>query len=286
MVTGKIAHTEIPWAKLPIFHALAQNKTLSAAASQLGVDRTTVARRIETLEAEIGRALFERVDGKFELTLLGRKAFAATERAFQELSVFGQTPSAEQHPLGKVRLSLPAYFCLSLAEVLARFQREHPDILLELTATDRRASLQRYEADVALRLSNTPPQGVTKDKLGNVLFRLYRSASAPLDLTRYIAHPAVQEINPKIRRVLPDAKIVLSVDGFIQLREYIAQGVGIGMLPRELGDKDPRLLPVSPDLFEDGLLLWSICLPEQKRLLRVQKLMRFLRRELKELDIV
>lgn len=283
---GKIAHTEIPWAELPIFHALAHNKTLSAAARQLGVDRTTVARRIDTLEAEVGRALFERLDGKFELTLLGRKALAATERAFQELSVFGPSPGAEQHPLGKVRLSLPAYFCVSLAEVLARFQREHPDILLELTATDQRASLQRYEADVALRLSNDPPQGVTKDKLGNVLFRLYRSASGPPDLTCFVAHPAAQEISPKIRRVLPDAKIVLSVDGFIQIREYIALGVGIGILPRALGDNDPRLLPVSPQLFEDGLLLWSLCLPEQKRLLRVQKLMRFLRREFKELQVV
>jgi DNA-binding transcriptional LysR family regulator len=283
---GKTAHIEIPWAELPIFHALAQGKTLSAAAQTLGVDRTTVARHIETLEAEMGRALFERLDGKFELTLLGRKSFAATERAFQELSVFGQSPGAEQHPLGKVRLSLPAHFCLSMAEVLARFQREHPDLLLELTATNRRASLQRYEADVALRLSNNPPPGMTKDKLGTVRFCLYRCATTPLDLTCFVSHPSAQEISPKIRRVLPDAKIVLSVDGFIQIREYIALGVGIGMLPKALGDKDARLLPVSPEVFEEKLPLWSLCLPEQKRLLRVQKLMRFLRREFKERQIV
>lgn len=82
--------------------------------------------------------------------------------------------------------------------------------------------------------------------------------------------------DPVIRKILPDAEITMSVDGYISLREYIAQGVGIGLLPSAFGDQDPRLVPASDRLFEVDLKLWPLGLPKQKRLRRVQTLMRFL----------
>ena len=278
---GNNAHPGIPWAELPIFLALAHEKTLGGAARRLNIDRTTVARRIDTLEATVERALFDRVDGRFELTPLGCKAFAAAERAHQELSFFGKPMSTERHAMGKVRLSLPLQFSLTLVEPLARFERENPDILLELTATDRMASLRRYETDVALRLSRNAPRDVASYDLGAVSYRYYHSTDTTPDLSRYITYPGGSKVMAEVLDLFPDARIVMSVDGFIPLREYIAQGVGFGILPSKLGDADPRLVAVSAPIAEHQLRLWLICLPEQRRLHRIHKLVQFLRSELK-----
>ena len=278
---GKNAHPQIPWAELPFFLALASEKTLSGAARRLEIDRTTVARRIDALETAVERALFDRLDGKFELTPLGRKAFAAAERANQELSLFGKPMGYERHAMGKVRLSLPAQFSLTLVEPLARFQRENPDILLELTATDRVASLLRYETDVALRLSHRAPHDLASHNLGPISYRYYHRKEQIPDLTRYITYPGGDKIMSEVKDVFPKAEITMSVDGYIPMREFIAHGVGFGILPQDFGDADPRLMGVSQAITKHEINLWILCLPEQRRLHRIQKLVQFLRFELK-----
>lgn len=277
---GKFAHQTIPWAELPIFLALAHEKTLSGAGRSLGIDRTTVARRIDFLEKTLGRALFDRHDGKFQLTQIGRKALAATERADQELAFFGQTLGSERHRLGKVRLSMPPFLVVMLAEPLAQFQSKHPDILPELTATDQLASLMRHETDVALRLSLDPPKAMTRYDLGPVPMRLYASAAMSSDRSRYLSFPGEDRIYPEISEILPDARIVLSVDGYLPMRELIATGAGIGMLPAHFGNQDPRLEAISGNLFKNDMHLWLICLPEQRRLARIQTMMSYLRKEI------
>lgn len=277
---GKFAVPDIPWAEIPTFLALKSEKTIGGAATLLSVDRTTVSRRLGAMETRIGRALFDRVEGKFELTQLGRKVAAAAERAQQELVVFDQSHASERHHLGKVRLSLPPHFSHFTAGPLARFQRENPDILLEISATEKLESLARYETDVAVRITARSPSDTKTYNFGPIFHRLYRSKSGPYDLTRYIALVGYEEIEPEISDQLPDAETVMVVDGYILMREYIAQGVGIGLLASSVGESDPRLEPVSDFKIESDLQTWLLCLPEQYRLRRVQTLMHFLRREL------
>lgn len=278
---SKFAHYEIPWSELPFFLALARAKTLSAAARQLGTDRTTVGRRADVLESRLSRALFERIEGRFELTQFGRKTFAAAERAEQELLSLGLSATRERHPKGKVRLSLPEQFSLTMIETLVRFTQKNPDILLEHTATDRYASLKRYETDVALRLSRKAPPDLAATGLGYISFRLYGSAIAERDDNRYLTHPGADEISPRVAELFPNAEVVISVDGLGAMREYIAMGAGIGLLPTHLGDVDTRLEAISPPIHEREFQLWILCLPEQKSLYRIQTLTRFLKTELK-----
>ena len=83
---SKNTHMNLPWSEVPILLALMRGKSLMAAASELKVDRTTVARRLERLEASLGLQLFERLNGKLEPTEHGRRLFSIAERAEQELS--------------------------------------------------------------------------------------------------------------------------------------------------------------------------------------------------------
>ncbi|UGA53573.1 LysR family transcriptional regulator [Vibrio sp. VB16] len=277
---GKIAHKGIPWAEMPILLALAEEKTISGAAKKLSVDRTTISRRIEAMELKVGRKLFDRIDGKFELTSLGRKAAAAVERAQQELAVFDQSLANERHYLGKVHLSLPPHFSITMAEPLARFQRDNPGILLEVSATDTLKSLKQFETDVAIRVAARVPQGTTAYDFGPIFHCLFHSADKPVDLTRYISLAGFDDMGPEVRAHLPDAEVVMSVDGYVLMREYITQGVGVGLLPNSLGIEDSRLTIIPNFKVESELRTWLVCLPEQRRLHRVNTLMQFLQREM------
>ena len=85
----------------------------------------------------------------------------------------------------------------------------------------------------------------------------------------------------EVKGVFPKAEITMSVDGYIPMREFIALGVGFGILPQDFGDADPRLMGVSQAITKHEINLWILCLPEQRRLHRIQKLVQFLRFELK-----
>ena len=277
---GKNARTDIPWAEIPILLALADTKTISSAAKKLSVDRTTISRRLEAMELKVEYKLFDRVDGRLVLTPLGRKAVAAAERAQQELAIFDQSLSNERHYLGKVHLSFPPHFSITLAEPLARFQRENPGILLEVSATDTVKSLRQFEVDVAIRVAAHAPRETMAYDFGPILHCIYYSAEKQVDFSRYITLAGYEDMGDELCAKLPDAEVVMSVDGYVLMREYIAQGVGVGLLPNRLGSKDSRLSVVPDFTIESKLRTWLICLPEQRRLHRINALVQFLQREM------
>ncbi|CTQ53998.1 HTH-type transcriptional activator CmpR [Roseibium album] len=277
---SKNAQAELPWSDLPFFLALARTKTLSAAARALNLDRTTVSRRAEHLERSLGRQIFERNTGQFELTSYGRRVFSAAERAEQELKALDTTQDPKRHAFGTVRLSLSAQFFPALSKILAKFGETHPDILLQVTTSDRFVSLNRFETDVALRLSRQTPKGLSVTKLGRLSYYLYRRADLAGPVVDYITHPGRETIPEEVRAAAPDAQIVMSVDGVLPMRDLIAAGVGAGILPSFLGDADTRLAKCSVELSNGEFHLFLACMPEQKRLHRVNRLVTFLSKEL------
>jgi DNA-binding transcriptional LysR family regulator len=279
---SKNAQSELPWSDLPFFLALARRKTLSAAARALNLDRTTVSRRADHLEKLLGRQIFERNTGQFELTSYGRRVFSAAERAEQELKLLDTAQDPQRHAFGTVRLSLSAQFFPALSKTLTKFSEEHPDILLQVTTSDRFLSLNRFETDVALRLSRQSPKGLSVTKLGRVSYFLYRHADLSGPVIDYITHPGRETIPDEVQNLAPSARIVMSVDGVLPMRDLIATGVGAGILPSFLGDTDTRLAKCSAELSSSEFHLFLACLPEQKRLHRVNRLVSFLSKELKQ----
>lgn len=270
-MSGKNAHANLPWANLPFFLALGRHKTLSAAGRALATDRTTVGRRIEKLEAAVSQPLFDRQDGVFELTRHGRRCFAAAEVAEQELRYLARGASSnekQRYALGKVRLSLSAQFCGFLSPFFANFLRDNPEIQLELDYSDRFASLKRFEADFALRLSRKPPSALLSISLGQPVFQLYRCRDTDVNVEGFLTHPGAENISKFVQELYPSAEIAAFVDGFPAMREMIAAGAGFGMLPTFIGEADHRLVSCSDPAPSLGFELLLLCLPEQKRIQR------------------
>ncbi len=146
----------LDWNDLRYLLAVARGGTLAGAAKGLGVDDSTVSRRVARLEARLEARLFERAgDGRLRPTPAGAEALERAER--MELEVEGLRDSvtgADAVCAGTVRLtSVPLLVNRLLVPALPGLLDRHPALNLELVADPSDLSLRRREADIALRLA-------------------------------------------------------------------------------------------------------------------------------------
>ena len=240
------------WDDLRFFAVLAREKTLAAASRRLGVDQTTVARRLRALEEALGAALFERSGGQWRLTGLGLRTLDRAEQI--EDGVAGIVRSAEvesQTVSGGVRITSVAvlsgsYLIRHLAELYAR----HPELVIDLVDSDANLNISRHEADIAIRASRPESGDFIIRKLAVMGFAVYESARerspAPDDWVAYnedLAHvPEMRWLETRIGA----GRIRLRDSDTRTLRGAIATGIGRGILPCFLGDGDPDLRRSAP----------------------------------------
>jgi DNA-binding transcriptional LysR family regulator len=241
------------WGKLQIFIALARSVNLERAARTLGVDGTTVSRKIRSLELELGHTLFERTRDGQKLTAEGRRLFdhaEAMERAALEFEEGKEGTTAEH---GLVRVSAAEGFGTRfVAPRLRSFSIEFPNISVDLYANSGFLNPSRKEADIALLLAQ-PRKGPLKTrKLTDYGLGLYIAADldeAPEDvpligyIPDFIYAPELNYLDelglgrePSLRSSSINAQL-----------EMIAAHAGFGVLPCFMGDADPRLCRIWPD---------------------------------------
>lgn len=168
------------WSDLQLLDRVARGGTLSAAARALGVDQTTVSRRLAALERRLGATLFDRIDARLTPTpvlaaALDRLAVLA-ETAEQSFALL-RNATAELR--GAVRVtSVGTVLSAALAPALGRLLAEHPGLRVEFLADDHALSFARREADLAIRLGGGGEDDALEKSLGRLRFVLCRVATA------------------------------------------------------------------------------------------------------------
>jgi DNA-binding transcriptional LysR family regulator len=169
MVGSQVDTQELPaysqpmdWGKLQAFIVLARSANLERASRTLGIDGTTVSRKVRALELELGHTLFERSRDGQVLTADGRRLFVQAEKMERAALEFtDDTAGAER---GLVRVSAAEGFGTRfVAPRLLEFAREHPNISVDLYANSGFLSPSRKEADIALLLAQ-PRKGPLKTR--------------------------------------------------------------------------------------------------------------------------
>jgi DNA-binding transcriptional LysR family regulator len=159
------AKMQVPnWQDLRPILAISRGRTLTAAARLLGVDDTTVARRLAVLQKAIGARLYQRLPhGSLQLTEAGERAVLHAERIEREISQLEVTLSGgDDIVAGTVRVtSVPIIINRLLVPAAPSLLKQYPGLQLELISDARDLSLTRREADLALRLAR-PKTGGTK----------------------------------------------------------------------------------------------------------------------------
>lgn len=199
--------TQFDWDDLRHFLALARSGTFLGAAKQLGVEHATVSRRVASLEIRLGSKLVDRRGRRIILTADGEQvarhaaAVAAQTAAIEQM---GRSSATELR--GQVRISAPpALSSVLLAKPIVAIRQQHPGIQITLVGEKRLASLNRREADIAVRLSRPEDGDYSIVKLGEMAFALYASrvyleTVAPSDWT-FIGYDETMSASPQQLRL-------------------------------------------------------------------------------------
>ncbi|MGJ7507513.1 LysR family transcriptional regulator [Variovorax sp. GT1P44] len=281
------------WDNLRFFLELARSGTLVGAARRLAVDHTTVARRIQALEKQVGTALFSREADGHRLTEAGRRLqpqVEAMESAF--LTVESATPASDEGLSGLVRIGATEGFgTIVLAPQLALFAQQHPKLVIDLLAMPRLVHLSRREADIVISLERPARGTVVVAKLTDYALRLY--ASKP-----YLAkHGAIRtredlrghtfisyvddllfskELQYLDELYRPDSFALRSTSILAQYQATLA-GAGIAVLPAFIAERDKSLRRVLPDEANFTRTFWMSVPAETRHLARMKATWDFLR---------
>lgn len=253
------------WSDLQAFLAIARAGQLSRAGRALGLDATTMGRRLRRLEARLGATLFEQTREGQVLTEAGERLLVQVEHMAQAAGTIGEggAGTAGSQLAGTLRISVSEGFgTWFLARHVPDFAAQHPALTLDLVASSGFLSLSKREADIAVMLSRPKAGPMLARKLADYALRLYASPAylarqgvplRPADLA--VAHRLVGYIPdliyaPELRYLdefHPGLAPQLRSSSINAQHRLIAAGAGIGALPCFIGDADPALVPVLPE---------------------------------------
>lgn len=265
------------WDDLRVFLAVARSGSISGGAKQLKLQHSTVSRRMRKLEQELGVRLFDKVPSGYELTLAGEKLVEAADHMEREvLTVDGTLSGADLRPSGPLRVTAIDNMATTiLMPMFAGFSREYPDVTLRLMVSNVYASLAQREADVAIRLTNTPPETLIGKRVGTVSSAIYGSSDYLEKLHAEGAEPQWLGVDccdfhrTWTKQICGERERRFVVDDTLLTQAALREGMGISILPCFMGDLDPRLARYSDPLPKWDLNLWILLHPDLKRTARV-----------------
>lgn len=242
---------------MPLFLALARFGALQAAADQLDVNRTTVARRLNALEQKVGAKLFTGDAGRYMLTPVGRELLAVAEAAEAALYKSESLLFGDNAGRGPLRITVPPHLMQIAAPLFIRLAQEHPAFEIDIVATYALEAIEAREADLALRFLRKPPQFPLYGRMLRPFFgAIYRACNSEPDGCVAVVRHGEVAIPNAYRRWRKDAPALQTDDIWVK-QELIAAG-GIGRLPTFMGDADPRLERASDLLPDAGWKLWLV----------------------------
>ncbi|WP_312307053.1 LysR family transcriptional regulator [Pulveribacter sp.] len=283
------------WDNLRYFLELARTGTLAAAARRSGVEHTTVARRIQALEKQMGAPLFARDAAGHRLTEAGRQLLPSVEA--MEAAVLGverasPANAAAGGPSGLVRVGVTEGFgTLILAPHLAHLARQHPHLSIDLLAVPRMLHLSRREADIVISLERPKRGSVLVTKLADYTLHLYGQreylARRPLvarredlrhhDFVSYVDDLLFTKELQFLDQLWPPERFALRSTSVIAQYEAVRAGAGLAVLPAFLADRDPVLARVLPAEARFVRTFWMSMPAESKHLARTQAVWAFLK---------
>jgi DNA-binding transcriptional LysR family regulator len=287
----------IDWNDLKWFLAVAEVGSFRAAASATGLNHTTLSRRIRGLEESLGTSLLERAPTGLTLTDAGRELRRTAEILHEEVEDLERRLAGhDQRPAGTVSVTYGDGFASEVVGAVARLGLQYPEIDVVHINTEDFVDVARREADIAVRVGDSPPDNFFGRRVGTVRWALYGAKSkyaepeddfVPADHYwvgfggRWANAPPTKLLKDNI----PEGRIRARIDDPQSIRELAAAGIGLGLLMCIDGDRDQRLTRVAPwpgDLPPTSL--WLLLHPDMRRVHRVRVVVDYLFEHLRQVD--
>lgn len=289
----RMAADNINWDNLRLFLAVVRAQSAQEAARRMGVDHSTITRRLHRLEKELGAQLFERTPAGHLLTTAGQRLLEHVERMESTMVRVGEDIGGDSHMLtGHVRLGATEGFgSFFLAPHLSHFCDRHPAIEVELLIVPRFINLSQREADLAVNIERPQSSGQVCSKLTDYRLCLYASRHYleshppirhPRDLAAHRFFGYVEELlfSPELRyltSIVPDAPTPLRSTSVVAQYNAVREGRGLAVLPCFMAAQSTELVPVLANAIDLRRTFWLAAPADRRELARVRALRDYLR---------
>ncbi len=255
------------WSDLRHLIAVSRHGSTLAAARALGVNQSTVHRRLAELERAVGLPLVRRHPSGYRLGELGEALIdrvLAVEGAVEALE--RQIRVLKDDLVGVVRLTCPEPTVPRLVAtgLVDRFRERYPGLGIEFVTSDRYLDIARGEADVAFRSGEPTDESLVGRKVCDSVWAVYASRSyvqrngRPGNVADLVHHDLIgfdgimenHRAARWLREAVPAARIVSRSDSMLGTLSAVRAGVGVAPLPTTLGDAEETLVQVLPPVPE------------------------------------
>lgn len=288
-------HNTVNWDDYLYFLRVAHLGSLNAASKALGVNHSTVLRRINGLEEKLQVRLFERLKSGYVLTTSGEEIFSKIEHIEDdfltvERLIAGRDISYE----GTIQLSttdtLGQYW---LPPYVKKFKELYPEIVVNIEVRNSYTDMTKREADIVISAFNRHPDYMVGKVLAPIKIGLYASSDyistfgKPHSVEGLAKHKLLVldgplrniAVNQWLMNLIPKSAISLSCDMYTSLYCYALQGLGIAPLPTYVGDYHNNLISVMdvPEKFYANI--WMLTHPDLRKTGRIRAFMKFMYNE-------
>jgi DNA-binding transcriptional LysR family regulator len=281
--SGPYDRRVLDWNDLKWFVAVVDAGSFRLAASTTGLNHTTLSRRVRALEEALGTSLLERQPTGIKVTEAGEDLRQSCTVLIEEVAELQRRIAGkDQRPEGRVTVTYSDGFAPFVIEAVAKLGQEYPEISVVHLNTEDFVDVERGEADIAVRVSNHPPENLLGRRIGEVAWGLYGAASryadppdeivpADHDWIGFSGRWAKAPPTAWLKENVPKARIRAEVDDPQSIRGLAIAGIGLGLLMRVDGDREARLtyLGAWPGALPPTSL-WLLVHPDVRRARRVR----------------
>lgn len=255
-----MAIKDMDWGDLRYVLETVRHGGLSGAARALGVNHATVARRIAAAEAALGVSLFDRRPTGYVPTEAGLDASRTAEAFEAHGATLSRSVAARDASVsGPLTVTAPQLMIQTvLAPILGAFADAYPDVTLTVLGANAPLDLAHREADVAIRISDTPDPDLVGRRVAAQSSAVFANhavlaalASDPEQRLNWLRFVHWEPPNKAVRAVYPNTRVVMHLDDMVAMIGAVRAGIGATRMPCFLGDSDPALgrvpgLPLFP----------------------------------------
>jgi len=287
------------WNALKIFLAIAESGTLAGAAKSLQVNHSTVFRRLNTFEDEIGGRLFERLSHGYELTQMGEELLIEAKKiaaSFDDMErhIVGK----DIQPKGTVKITAPNNIAYRyLPRYLTEFNQSYPDIKIELLVSNLEFNMNNRQADIAVRATPAPPEHLVGRRVRSITWGVYASkiykakSGYPKNMKHLTEHTLIGATGSMrslpayiwLDKNLPQ-QIKTRCDELIAMAAFVEAGQGLAVLP------DDQQRPGIEKLFDftagEDSDLWLLTHPDLRHVERIKLVMQHLAKAFLEEKVI
>jgi len=273
------------WSDIKYYLAVMREGSVTQAGKSLSVNHTTVSRRIVAFEKKLNVRLFDRLPTGYKATEAADKIFNhALQMEESALSIDREILGGDNELRGSLRLTIETYVASRLLfPYLAEFRRRYPFIELQIKSSSDLTNLNFREADIAIRLTPSPPDNLVGKRICMMGHGIYASKdyldnfidikTSKVDLVLWGSE---QEKPVWTKAAFADSQVAVRVDTAGNMLAAIKGGLGLARLPCYLaeGEETIRQLPIA--LTPSSWGLWVLSHPDLRDTARVRVCREFL----------